>query len=227
MSNQFEIIFGGFIESIGGEVLTRSEEESADFIFRGAKVVIELKTLERDASVEHAQKLGGLATGWGRRGRVRVYGTTVMDLQTIHPECQLEWLDLLEAPIERIVRKANSQIRSTKRREDLPDAKGLLLILNDGNLLHTAPIVFMNLVARVLHKKAAGSATKFPEIRGVVYFSFRVRAAGEPNLFWVPGTIDPEADSDLRAFQDRLRREWFAYFARLTRRSVAEDPRTL
>jgi len=34
--------------------------------------------------------------------------------------------------------------------------KGLLLILNDGNLLHTAPIVFMNLVARVLHKKAAG-----------------------------------------------------------------------
>jgi hypothetical protein len=121
--------------------------------FPGEKVEIELKTLERDARVEHAQKLGGLAIAWGRRGRVRVYGTTVMDLQTIHPECQLEWLDLLENPIEWIFRKANSQIRSTKRRENLPDAKGLLLIPNDGNLLHTAPIVFMNLVAGVCTRR--------------------------------------------------------------------------
>ena len=36
------------------------------------------------------------------------------------------------------------------------------------------------------------------------------------NLFWIPGTLEPAADADLSTFQDRLREEWFAYFARIT-----------
>jgi arsenate reductase-like glutaredoxin family protein len=224
----FEEVFARFVRSIGGEVLApSSEEERADYLFREEKVVIELKTLEEDKRVEHAQKLGGLTTGWARSGHVRTIGRTIVNLQNMHPEPQREWLNLLEAPIERIIRKANSQIRSTKNRENLPDAEGLLLILNDGNLLHTAPIVFMNLVARVLNKRDPDDAPKFPEIRGVVYFSYRVRAAGEPNLFWVAGTIEPGKDTELVAFQARLKEEWCAYFARRTGRPVSEDPRTL
>jgi len=224
MPNHFETIFCRFIESIGGDVVACSEEESADFVFREDKVVIELKTIERDQRFEHAQRLGALANDWGKRGRIRVHGTTVLDLQHLHPECQREWLHLLKGPIEGIIRKAHRQIRSTKSRETLPDAKGLLLILNDGNFLHTAPTVFMNLVARVLQKKAPGGGRKFPEVRGVVYFSFRVAAAGESNLFWVQGTIEPEEDSALQAFQTRLRREWYAHFARLIGRPVSENP---
>jgi hypothetical protein len=57
------------------------------------------------------------------------------------PQAQREWLDLLESPIEGIIRKANRQIRSTKTRERMTGAKGLLLIVNDGNFLHTAPLL--------------------------------------------------------------------------------------
>src|SRR6266404_698574 len=89
----------------------------------------------------------------------------------------------------------------------LQGAKGLLLIVNDGNLLHTAPVEFMTLVARVLQKRSEDGERKFPHIRGVVYFSYRVPAAGESNLFWIPGTLEPAADADLSAFQDRLQRE--------------------
>ncbi len=217
MANQFEAVFGRFIESIGGQVLPRSADESADFAFRADNVVIELKTLERDVRADHADKLGKLVNEWARRGLVRIYGRATIDLQKLPLECQREWLDILEGPIEGIVRKANRQIRSTKARERLPSAKGLLLIVNDGNLLHTAPAEYVNLVARVLKKKGPGGGVKFPDIRGIVYFSYRVVAAGDSRLFWAPGTIDPTADADLQAFQFRLGNEWFAYYSKLLR----------
>lgn len=227
MASQFELIFNRFVESIGGEVVPKSAMESADFVFRSEKIIAELKTLERDPREEHVRKLAALAQGWNRRRQVVVYGTAAANLQRIHPAAQREWLDLLEAPIEGIIRKANRQIRSTKDHEHLQDAKGLLLIVNDGNLLHTAPIVFMTLVARVLQKLSADGERKFRHIRGVVYFSYRVPAAGESNLFWIPGTLEPAADADLGAFEDRLQREWFAYFARITWRPVTEELRSI
>lgn len=227
VASQFELVFNRFVESIGGEVVPESAAESADFVFRSERIVAELKTLERDPREEHVRKLAALAAGWHRRRQVPVYGTTVIDLRRTHPVAQREWLDLLEAPIEGIIRKANRQIRSTKDHEHLKDAKGLLLIVNDGNLLHTAPIVFMTLVARVLQKRSADGERKFRNIRGVVYFSYRVPAAGESNLFWIPGILEPAADADLGAFQDRLQREWFAYLARITGQPVTEDLRAI
>jgi hypothetical protein len=223
----FEEVFTRFVRSIGGEVLPKSAEESADYLFRAEKVVIELKTLLQDATPAHVRELQALADRWHKQGWVRIYGRTTLDLQTIRTECQREWLDLLETPVERIIRKANRQIRSTKRSQGLSDAKGLLLIVNDGNFLYTEPVNYMILVARILQKKTARGERRFPDIRGVVYFSYRVPAAGESVLFWLPGTIEPAADADLGAFQGRLRQQWFAHFAKITRRSIAESPRSL
>jgi hypothetical protein len=120
MATQFEQIFDRFVESIGGEVIPKSDVESADFLFRADKIVAELKTLERDARDEHVRKLLGLAQEWDRRGQVRVIGRAVLSLRKIHPQAQREWLDLLEAPIEGIARKANRQIRSTTEADRLP-----------------------------------------------------------------------------------------------------------
>lgn len=223
----FEAVFARFIERIGGEILATGPEESADFVFRAEQIVVELKTLQRDPRDEHAKKLAALASTWNQRGHLRVYGRTTISLRDMHPEVQREWLDLLETPIERIIRKAHRQIRSTKNRERLMDAKGLLLIVNDGNFLHTAPLEFMTIVARVLQQRTAQGERKFPHIRGIVYFSYRVLAAGEPNLFWVPGTLEPAADADLQAFQNKLRIEWFAYFTRIIGRPITEDARAI
>jgi len=99
--------------------------------------------------------------------------------------------------------------------------------MNDGNLLHTTPVEFMTLIARILQKRTPDGQKKFPHIRGVVYFSYRVPMAGESKLFWIAGTMEPALDVDLNAFQNRLRREWVDYFAQLTGRPVTEDLRTI
>src|SRR5216683_1890469 len=221
----FEQAFGRFVQSIGGEIVPRCAQESADYIFRAEKVVAELKTLEEDSLPSHVQKLSALFENWQRRGLIRVFGTATIDIQTVPQELQREWLDLIEPPIEGIIRKANGQIRSTKEVHQLSAAKGLLLIVNDGNFLHTVPVNFMISVGRILQKKDELCQSRFPHIRGVVYFSYRIPAAGDPALFWLPGTMEPAADADLSTFQDRLQREWFAYFASLVRRPVTTSPR--
>jgi hypothetical protein len=99
--------------------------------------------------------------------------------------------------------------------------------VNDGNFLHAEPVNYVIFIARILQKKTKDGERRFPHIRGVVYFSYRVPAAGESALFWLPGTIEPTADADLRAFQGRLGQQWFADFAKITRRSIAESPRSL
>ena len=68
-----------------------------------------------------------------------MFGTNIIPLEKLNPICQREWLHILQAPVERIVRKANRQIRTKKQTLQLPNTKGLLLIANDGNLLHTSP----------------------------------------------------------------------------------------
>jgi hypothetical protein len=136
-----------------GEVLLEGAHKNADYLFRTDKIVAELKSLEEDPRDEHVQKLLDLTRGWSRRGLMRVYGTAQVKLRELPLEAQREWLKLLESPVEAIIRKANRQIRSTKKIEKLSDGKGLLLILNDGNLLHTEPVNFMTLLARVPQKR--------------------------------------------------------------------------
>jgi hypothetical protein len=93
--------------------------------------------------------------------------------------------------------------KSDRRRivKNLPDANGLLLILNDGNCFTRATCVY-ELGRKSSPKK--GSRRAHPSSQryvGWVYFSFRVRAAGEPYLFWMAGTIEPGKDTDLVLFR--------------------------
>jgi hypothetical protein len=210
----FGNIFAKFVREFGGEVIPEGSEETADYLFRCESVIAELKTLEKDALPEHVRKLGTLVASWQRRGSIRCYGHVMLDLQTVPLDVQREWLHLVESPIEGRIRKANAQIRSTKERFQMPGAQGLLLIANDGNLLHTEPKTFMISIARILQKRDETGAPKFPEIRGVSYFSFGVPAAGTSELFWVSGTIDSKADRYLSEFQHRMRDAWVDFYGR-------------
>jgi len=62
-------------------------------------------------------------------------------------------LEILKAPIENFIRDANRQIRETKKRLNMPDAKGLLLVFNQGNALHNRPKDFRLLTGSVLRKR--------------------------------------------------------------------------
>jgi len=219
--NKFRYFFERFVPACGGEVLAEVHSVPyADFLFRDDRVVSELKTLEEDKNTDHARKLQALTADWMRRGLILGFGRFQISLPRLPQQCQREWLDILESPVEKLIRDANRQIRSTKQYLKLEDHKGLLLIANDGNCLHTDPVNYMILVSRVLQKKKDGKP-RFPHIDGVVYFSYRIRSKNEGLPFWVPGTIAND-DRMMSEFQAKLRNGWFAYLSKITRQPVME-----
>jgi hypothetical protein len=221
--NDFEEMFGDFVKSFGGEVLPEFKDAPcADYLFRNDNIVAELKTMERDMWVAHATKVQALFDNWMRRGLIRGYGRVQIHLPTLPQVCQREWLDVLEPPVESLLRSANRQIRSTKERLSLDSGIGLLLIANEGNLLHTAPVEYMTLVARMLQKRTPTGEPKYPHLRGVVYFSYRIRSRPEGLPFWAAGVVDPLADGALSTFQKKLRRDWLTYLSNHVGQPVAE-----
>lgn len=212
----FEEVFRDFIRNFGGSVVPEGDEESADFFLPQDNIVAELKILQVDARLEHDTKLHGLVNDWTRRGLVMVFGRTVISLQKLNPICQREWLHILQPPVERIIRKANGQIRATKQSLNCPTAKGLLLIANDGNLLYTNPTDYMILVSRALAKRTPTGERQHPHIHCVVYFSYRIASKEEGMPFWISGNIEPKSTPSMREFLERLRLGWFSYVERST-----------
>ncbi len=125
----FEGHFRDFVRGFGGTVLPESDAESADFLFPQDNIIGELKTLQEDASSEYGRKLQSLADGWIRRGLLIAFGRVQISLRKVHPICQREWLHILQPPIERIIRKANRQIRVTKQSLNLPSATHILGVI--------------------------------------------------------------------------------------------------
>jgi hypothetical protein len=211
--NSFEGYFREFVTEFGGELPKETHEnKTADFVFRKYNVIAELKILEKDARVDHAKKLQNLLNEWIRRGSFLAFGRVQISLRKLRPELQTEWINLLLPPIESIIRDANRQIRSTKRACDLPSAKGIVLIANDGNFLHTEPADYLGLIARVLGKKTQEGGPRFTHIDGVIYFSYRVPVRNEAYPFWAPGYLS--LDPRVREFQDDLQTGWFAHLHR-------------
>ncbi len=222
LEGDFETHFRRFVQGCGGKLIPEADTARADFLFPKDNIVAELKTLRQDARREHAQKLQALANDWAKRGLIRAYGRVVFSLQTMNPQCQREWLRILERPVENLIRKANRQIRSAKASLQRSTAKGLLIIANDGNLLHTAPTDYMILVSRVLRKKTPVGEKQFPDIHGVIYFSYRIPSRNEGVPFWISGDTDPKGDPQIQKFQKSLRMDWYAYVQKVTGQAVSE-----
>lgn len=218
----FEQHFRTVVLDSGGELIPETESETADFLFAKENVVAELKTLQEDARREHAMKLQGLVNDWMKRGLMLIYGRVQISLQNLNPTCQREWLEALQAPVQRIIHKANRQIRATKQSRGLADAKGLLIIANDGNLLHTNPIDYMILVSRVLQKKKQTGERQFPNIAGVIYFSYRIPSRNEGVPFWIAGDTETAGDPIMSSLQEKLKSGWFSYIERMTGMPVME-----
>lgn len=201
MNDFEEKVFRPFVLQFGGELIPESTvdgEKRADYLFRPYRVIAELKTLDKDARADHAKKVQTLVSGWMRDRRILIYGRVNLELAKLRPDLRREWLAVLERPVEAIVRKAQRQIRSGKQFLGMKDAKGLLIIANDGNLLYTSPSDYMAVVARVLRKRAGGMP-RFPEIQAVLYI-----ARGQ----WCYGCDERAPQPEIERLQQDLVRAW-------------------
>lgn len=218
--------FADCVESIGGEVLDRSLPKpascsTADYVFRKDGVVAELKCMEHDimSTPEFQRRINEAYARWVRKGLVPQpeAPSVQVDLRELPEPCVMEFMKPFKRRLEATVKKANKQIRETKEHLDLKDAKGLLLLANDGNLSMKPDLVF-HLLDRMLR---AG----FRSINSLVYFSVNhpvsVPGMGMPALLWAAPIIDYRDQVD-SAFMNKLRDAWLAHHSRLVEGPILE-----
>jgi hypothetical protein len=217
--NEFELIFREFVSGFGGEVLIEtSDSKIADYIFRTHKIVAELKCLMEDQTKAMNEKVANAVKVWWREGGKIPAGynsSKPLEIATAPKEIADRWLDILKTPIENFIRDANRQIRETKRRLNMPDAQGLLLVFNQGNALHNRPKDFRLLTASVLRKRDKYKERRFPHIHGLVYFSYdSVKSEKENMNFWSALQLKTDPNEDLIQmvdFQKQLQQAWYAF----------------
>jgi hypothetical protein len=218
MKNDFEVAFKQFVTGFGGEVLLEtSDSKVADYLFREQNIVAELKCLMQDQTDAMNQKVVQITLEWIKTHNKFPpgYSGEFLEIAKVPREISDRWLDVLRSPIENFVRDANRQIRETKKLLNISDAKGLVLIFNQGNPLHNRPNDFRKLIESVLRKRDSRRNLRFTNIHGVVYFSFEtVKSESEQMSFWAPMQVREKLTEDvmpMRTFQRELRDAWYAF----------------
>ncbi len=212
------------IRKIGGVVL---EDElgpspsfaNADYLFRNHNVVAELKCMERDTRSEGAflKKLSGMYWTWVRDGVIPPPPPGIGERFRINSaelpiECAKQILEVLKTRLQRLVKKANKQIEETKDELNLPNATGLLVLVNDGDMIFEFDSI-LHLLCRILKKR-------FRHINTVLFFTANHPVLGPnmpcPTQIWTDLVIDDGDEKRAaipRDLLDKLKVGWFNHLA--------------
>lgn len=210
------------IKKAGGEVLDETLPAvrkflNADYVFRSEQVVVELKKLEEDKTVD--PKFGAkLATAFRRlmrEGRAPIlFGrnrVSIEDIARIDPRAALEFTNAYKDRLQAPVSKASSQIQQTKAALKLPDAKGMLLLVNDGDKAFELDMV-VHILSRLLK-------SQYGHINEVIYITVNetcnVPGHNPAARIWVPLAIEGRPQID-QAFGHRLYETWCNHMATIT-----------
>jgi hypothetical protein len=127
--------------------------DNADYVFPEYKVIAELERLEKNLAEDRQSRedTSRLHREWMLQGKVPpVWGTVQINLRQLPLECAHQIVSLFRKPIYRRVRKANGQIKSTKKILQMEDATGLLIVVHDGDF-SVPPEAAVNLLSRSLN----------------------------------------------------------------------------
>lgn len=214
------------IASIGGQRATEflgrvPGHENADYYFPAASVVSELKCLDEDKIhderiIDKASQLYAEEMQSGR-APVIVFGEVQMTTKDFSEDYKEKIGNLYRIPIERLAKKADSQIRQTVHALKITEPTGLFLLANNN---HTAldPQHTWYIVNQIL------AQDKYPSINAAVVFSGNLGAAlpEAPNRvdYWIevqrPG-MPPVATK----FLSSLREAWHTHLAKILGQSAA------
>lgn len=161
------------VENIDNLTLNKEQQESkkADYFTKNRQLIIELKSLETDT--EHKiEKI--IAPHRERPEFPHFFGGVETHKILKHlpdgDQINRQLIEAVTSALEEIYRKANKQVRTTKKTFNLPDSQGLLIILNHKiDVLAPEHIVYK--LRRILAKKHPDESFQFPEINCILIFS--------------------------------------------------------
>jgi hypothetical protein len=215
---QTEKEFNAFVEKFGGKQISdivgiSPGFQNADYLFEQSKVIAELKCLEddkiQDPTVkEHATKLRNECRKAGYPLPL-IPGTNRFSTAGLPDKYKEKFADIYRIRIQRVVKKANDQIRETKEKLGKDDYSGLLLLANDNN---TA--IHPNDMGYMLHRIFIEQS--FPSIEHIVFFTNNLQAT-HPNIdkeirVWMP-LRPPGRQGCSPDFLRDLGEGWFAHLA--------------
>jgi hypothetical protein len=163
-------------------------------MFPSARVIAELKVMETEfAHTKHTlERVDALIA--------RYPG---MDPDDPSKPLRRELLLLLRTPLQRIVNKANRQIKETKKELGLEDWSGIIICINDG-FRALSPGLTRGLLGHIL------SRTNYTNTDALIYqTNHYIEIAGSPyaHLLWAP-MYSKTASDDLVNFVNDLGRKW-------------------
>lgn len=196
-----------------------AKHPNADFWFAKDHVVAELKCLSENwfERSSYNEWLQGRYVEWVRRGLAKPVRTrsAVVNLADLPRACYLEVLELVRKRMEGYLKTASKQIQATRRAVDDPQARGLLLLANDGNF---------GIVPGMVRDVLVSSLPKYSGINTVLHFVANMPSElpgiDKDILYWCQwsraGIRRPVAGE----FLDRLKDEWFATLERAMQESI-------
>jgi hypothetical protein len=222
-----ERTFDSFVEWFGGELVRNALPSNtnvplnADYFFRNRTIVAELKCLETDymRKPEIGRKVEAMLQRWAIEGRLRKehFKGNRININAISESCALEVFKLYFQPIHSAVKQANRQIRKTKEYFHLPNAKGLVIIANDGNYAMT-PEMSVSIFGRLLQNH-------YSSIDSFIYFTPNMRVAShrydrQANL-WLSGASNRISAKPVEdEYLTQISKGWIQYIEHTTGESV-------
>lgn len=205
-----EDFFSEYVEYFGGQVVSKTDlnlvdRPNADYLFKKENIVAELKCFQKDLfnNEEDIPRIFNFLNSWVEKKLIKQGDKIkiILGSKKLPQECYADLLNACTKTIDRAIHKANKQIQESKRTFSIPNAKGLLLLCNDGNYF-VQNDVFIGLIANLMARKYMDS-----DIDGFVYFTLN-QVAKMPNSkldwhLWVPSYRN-EKDNQLGNFVNEL-----------------------
>lgn len=192
-----------------------SEEKRADFFVEDRKVVVELKSLESDPEQKIHEEI---AKHRHRDEFPLFYGEMEVNKVLKHlPDGQAimqKMFEKISRSIEQSFRSADRQIKSTKSIFDLPDALGLLILLNE-DLSVLSPEIVSQKVSLLLTRKEQNGSFHYKDVASVlvVFENYILKDQRGNKLQPSIGVDGPSAEGkvEFAAILDDIQHAWATY----------------
>lgn len=204
-----ESVWQDFVRLQQGQVLsddfgTSVDFANADFWFEKDRVIIELKEIQTEFLDKNKEKIQDLINKYVEEDSLSLKDIFVSNFPDSFWN---DYVRLVRPAISRILRKANKQIKETKKYLEHPEARGIVVLVNDGFTSFSAQTV-LSLVCNIL-------VNSYSSIDGFVLLTVNSYVAIEdsniPRQIWMP-SYSPELEyTSLPYFVNELGREWRKY----------------
>jgi hypothetical protein len=150
-----------FVKFLGGNLVSNLLSEkittlNADYYFETPEIIAELKCFKKDlfANEDDAVRLIQLMEVWKKKDYIKDGDEIKLafGIKPLPKECLDDLLKAAAKTIERALHKAIKQIKETRILLNKPKAKGLILLVNDGNYF-LSNSQFIGLTASIISRK--------------------------------------------------------------------------